>query len=97
MYAVSLKILINVRDAIARVLLENVVTHVADSPVASFSMYLVLIFFQPARRVHATVGIIIVPKMGGSVKFSHVQVFWIIHSHLLCLRERVNINRRRTA
>ena len=91
----SLQILINIRDSIAGVLFEDIVTHLADPPVAAIGMYMVTLGIEAAGRVLTAVGITVIPDMSSTIRMTLVKIF--DHSGLLRKREGMSINRRSTA
>jgi hypothetical protein len=95
MCVVSLQILINIRDSIAGVLFEDVVAHLADSPVAAIGMYMITLRIEAAGRVLTAVGITVIPDMSSTIGMTLVKIF--DHSGLLRKREGRSINRRSTA
>lgn len=95
MYAVSLKILINILDAIARVLLENIVAHLANAPVSAILMNVITLWVQAAGRVLTAVGIIVIPDMSSTIWMPLVKV--LDHGVPLRKREGRSFNRQSTA
>jgi hypothetical protein len=74
MYVVSLQILINICDAIARVFLEHVVAHIANPPVTAILVNMITPRVQTAGRKLAAVSITVIPDVGSTVRMILVQV-----------------------
>jgi hypothetical protein len=95
MCGLSLQILINVRDAIASVLFEDVFAHLADSPVSAMFIHTVTLGIEAAGRVLTAVSVTVIPDMSSTIRMTLVKI--LDHSGLLRQREGMSINRRSTA
>ena len=84
------EILINIRDSIAGVFLEDIVAHLANPSISSVIVNLVPFLFQPARRVLPAVGITVIPEVGGCIRIILVQVAHMQGKETVDLRAKPN-------